>query len=272
MPKKPSASAPAAREKRRRTVLIGAICAVAVTAIVVCVILFSGRADKPAETKAQPTAAALDESLLKGETMAVDPIVGSWVSYADGKKITYTFDDDGCAIYRSEDGSASEYHFEIQGDRFIQTSGEKRRVFIWSPVATGFVADHEYGEAADITARVREQIENFSGYMYVDGDYLWFGQLCLCAEEKLTGSDSDSLVGSWTGAAGDRVTLTADGAYHYRDMKLDYDGTYRIDEETGNLILHLDGTDDSVLVPGEWQVNGRVMHMRKRYYFRDTAE
>ena len=222
-----------------------------------------------APTSPDPT---LDEAMLRGEKADAALFTGSWVSYPNGNKITYTFDDDGCAIFLNDEGEGSEYHFEIEDDRIVMTSGEKRRVYIWSPRAVTFIADYQYGEAANITELIREQIRDFGGYMYVRDDYLYIGRLCMCLKERLESDDDDSIVGSWAGADGDTVTFTADGGYHYRDQGLDYDGTYEIDRDADRLILSLPGTDDSVLTGSAWSVKGRLLRLGKHYYFRNIDE
>ena len=226
----------------------------------------SDSASTAAPTAPLPT---VDEAYLHGEAVSAEMFIGSWVTYSGESEVIYTFDDDGCAIFQYASGGGAEYHWKLEGDRIILTSGEKRKVYIWAPRAVTFIADHQYGEAANVTALVRDQIADFTGFAYVEGDYLYMGRICLCRRETLDSFDDRSLAGSWTGCDGDRVTFTEDGAYHYRCEGYDYDGSYRIDDD-GRLILHLDGTDDSVLSDPEWGVSGRVLHLQKHYYFRDA--
>ena len=257
-------------------ILCAAACVLLIAGAVILIIALRG--DSPASvsgtepadaTASEATASEPDEALLHGEPVAAELLVGSWVSYTDGMKLIYSYDDDGCAVFRSDNGAVSEYHYEIQGDRVIMTGGEKRKVYIWTPLAETFISDHPYGETAHLTSLIREQVEDFSGYLYVQGDYLYSGKLCMCREDQLDGYDDSSLVGSWTGAAADRVTFTADGGYHYREMSYDYDGTYRYDAEADKLTLILDG-EGTVLSDADWDLNGRVLRIQKRYYFRDN--
>lgn len=258
------------------------LCAVLLI-LTLAVLLLGGCSSDEASSAATPDESApasapaaqdptIDDKMLHGETADAGLFIGSWVSYPKGNKVTYTFDDDGCAIFLNAEGNGSEYHYEVEGDRIIMTSGEKRRIYIWSERALTFLADNQYGEISHLTALIREKIEDFSGYMYVKDDYLYLGMLCMCRTEQMSGFDDDSLVGNWTGADGDRVTFTADGAYSYIEYGIEYNGTYSIDEENDRLILSLPGTDDSVLTGVQWGVGGRVLHLGKHYYYRDTDE
>lgn len=245
-------------------------------------LLLAGCSDDAASSK--PDSATADEATGANEQGTVDEewlhgtdvdralIVGTWVSYLGDRRVEYAFDDDGCSFVTYEGYESAEYQYEIQGDRFIRSRGENRQVYIWSERAVTFIADHEYGEAANLKALIGDRIENFAGYMYVQGDYMYLGKLVLCRKEKTEGFDSESIVGSWTGVEGDRVTFTADGAYHYRQEGHDYNGTFSVDEATGDLNLVLDGNPGITLKPGEWDIFGRVLRLREICYFRDSEE
>lgn len=262
-----------ARTPDKRTILIISAVILATAVVIALVILLSHKPAEKAPAAPSPTVAPLDESLLHGEPAKAELFTGTWISYANGSQLTYTYDDDGCAIFRHENGSVSEYHYEIQDDRVIQTRGDKRQVYIWSPVAITFFTDRTYGESSDITYQIGERIGDFAGFMYVKGDYLFIGRLCMCREEAAHASDGNtSLEGVWTGTSGDRVTFTADGQYHYREKGVDYDGTYSCNEAEHKLYLTLEGEGTSVLSDTEWGIDGRVLHLQSHYYFRDPVE
>lgn len=254
--------------KRSIMILAAAIAVIVIAAAVTVILIVTGA--KPAET-VQPTEATTNsELILSGEPARADLLVGSWVSYFSGKRIVYVYDDDGCADFSDEDG-ATHYHYKTEGDHLIQTSDTSHQVYIWTPAAKTFIADHSYGEARNIIALAGEQIEDLYGYVYVEGDYLYLGKLIFCREERLVDDGNNSLVGSWTGAAGDRLAFDADGAYHYREESYDYHGTYQLSEDGKELTLQMEGQSGSVLLDGEWEVSGRILRSRNRYYFRDEG-
>ena len=193
-------------------------------------------------------------------------ITGDWITYSEGELCSYSCDGSKATFI---DGHGHETVYDCSfGDKTVTFSNDDdTRVYIWSREASTYVADHEYGEYQKLIAEKSEEIEHFSGYMTVDGDFLYMGAMCFCRESKLSGYTDASLAGEWIGAAGDKLSMSSDGGYHYVNYGLTYDGKYRVDDESGQLILTLEG-EDIVLNPENWGINGRVMHMSAQFYYR----
>ena len=151
------------------------------------------------------------------------------------------------------------------------TNDEKTQVYIWDEQAVTFMCDHPYGEMNTLMVEKMKENKDFKGYMYVDGDFLYVGKLCLCRSERLEGFDDGSLVGEWVGAAGDKLSFDSDGGYYYKDSGYEYNGTYELNEEDSELTLILGG-EGTVLEGPQWGVNGRVLNIQDQYYFRASAE
>ena len=225
------------------------------TAIVICAI-------------ATVISAAVIAAVLMFGYRPDDRLVGSWISYYNGETVTYSYDGSK-ATFSDSHGNTTEYDYTVSGDTITLTNGKKTMVYLWTPDAVDFIADHEYGEARQLEADQAGQTENFKGYAYVKSDFLYIGTLCMCREDKLDGFTDTSLEGEWLGAAGDRLSFDADGGYHYKECGLSYDGTYEIDEDADKLTLTL--SDDTIVYEDEqWGVSGRVFHINNQYYFRMT--
>ena len=213
-------------------------------------------------------AAAIILVFVFGKKTAPDQLNGRWISYSAGMQVVYEYGD-GKATFSDANGNESAYDYVIEDDRVILTNEDKRQVYLWTPDAVTLMSEHEYGEVGQIMSDEAEKTEDFAGYIYVEGDYLYVGRLCMCREDRLDGFDDTSIVGRWTGCAGDLVTFTADGGYHYRDYGFDYDGKYAVDGDNLKLTL---GDQTTLLRDAEWGVSGRVLHIRNQYYFRNTDE
>ena len=194
-----------------------------------------------------------------------DMIKDTWKTYLNGEEMTFVCDG-AKATFADSDGCETVNDYTIDGNTVTFNDGEHTQVYIWSGEASSFIADHEYGESQQIIANKAEEIENFKGYMTVDGDFLYLGSMCMCRESAMEGYTDTSPVGEWTGAAGDKLTITADGGYHYIDCGLTYDGSYSIDKD-GRLNLKL-GEDTITLDTDNWGIEGRVLQMSSQYYFR----
>lgn len=191
---------------------------------------------------------------------------GSWISYYKGLTVTYSYDN-GTAVFSDSAGNESTNTYNVNGNSVIFTGEEKVRVYEWSPVAVNFLADHQYGEIRQIVSQRAQEVENFNGYMYTDGDFLYVGMLCMCNSEKLSGYDNPTLGGEWLGASGDIIEFKANGGYSYREFGTNYDGEYSIDSDTGALVTVVE--DKSATVEAdEWGINGRVLNIKDQYYFR----
>ena len=199
-----------------------------------------------------------------------DRIEGEWKSYVNDKEITYTFSG-GHAVFADDSGTATEYDYTISGSDIVFKNSNKEKHYKWTADAVIFLSSHQYGEVQKLLSIERAEDKNFSGYMYVDGDFLYIGMICMCRAERMTGYTDDSIEGDWIGAAGDKVSFNSDGSYYYKDYGQEYNGTYSVDKDESKLILTL-GDDSTVYHDAQWGINGRVLNIEKQYYFRDSEE
>lgn len=207
---------------------------------------------------------------VHGEPIRADLLQGEWVTYYNGLRIEYIYDGAGNAVFTDASGNSAEYQYTTQGDRLIQTSGEKKQVYLWSDAAVHLLSDHTSVESTRMVSDLYDEIEDFNGFIYVDGDILYIGRLVMCREEAMTQGD-DSLVGSWIGTQGDCVTFTEDGEYHYREEGVDYDGKYDLLEDGAHLKLIL-GKYSTTYTEEDWGVKGRTLYLNQRYYFRENGK
>ena len=193
-------------------------------------------------------------------------IKGEWRSYRGDLGLTYSFGEDGKAVFADDEGNIGEYTYSFDDGFLTLYNGEKTYVYQWSDIAVNFLCDNQYGEIRNIIALRADEIEDFSGYAYCDGDFLYIGLLNFCRTSKLDTDAGEGLQGRWIGTAGDRLSFGSDGSYAYREYEVDYNGTYSVDD-SGDLILTLKG-QDSVVEKDKWGIEGRTLRISDRYYFR----
>lgn len=192
---------------------------------------------------------------------------GSWTTYYNDSVYTYVIHDDGTALLTDDNGNEAEYTYTLDGDILVMSHIGTNTTYVWNSRAAGFVADHEYGEINSIYANTYGDYENFSGFVYVSGDFLYFGNYTYCKTEKLEGYDESGLADRWIGAQGDTVTMTVNGKYTYKNYGATYKGTYAVGDD-GSLTLALDDTP-TVLDKDGWDLSGRVLRIDDLYYFRE---
>ena len=248
---------------KKKLIITAALCVILAAVVIIVILCPKG--------KSQPASATRDEPVTiqrtPGVTVSPELFAGSWVTYTNGLRVEYTYDDAGSATFSDANGNESVYHYEIDGDLIILTREEKRQVYLWSPEAVRLIPDHAYGEMMQIIYDTGLEIDDLAGCMYVDGDFLYVGKLTMCREEKLDPEEDASLEGSWIGAAGDRITFNADGTYDYREEGNDYHGRFKLDDTGEQLTITLSG-ESTVYTHDDWHIHGNMLHIQKRYYFK----
>ena len=247
----------------RKAIVICIICTVISAAITVSVLVMGNKPD-------DSVIAEKPDDIIITENPDGDSLIGEWMTYSGGKTVTYSFDGSK-AVLTDADGDESVYDYTIDGNVITLSNSAKTKRFEWTSSAVRFQCDHAYGEARGLLAEKQEKDSDFTGYMYVDGDFLYIGALCMCDASRMDGYTDTSLVGEWVGAAGDKLRFGSDGSYYYKDSGIDYNGTYTVDEGSDTLTLFLGG-EGTLLDGPAWGVSGRVLHINDQYYFRTETQ
>lgn len=243
---------------------------VALLAVMLCA---CGNSEKKDTSKASaPATVAATEFVITACTAdeAADfqkNLVGSWSSYnKDGVAYTYIFDDKGGVSYQKDGEDAVAYTYAFEKDYLTIKSDKKSFVYQCSRDAVGMMAKLKDGEWQNAYADVETRVEGFNGCVYIDGDILYLGSVCLCRTDKLN-SENMSVEGEWIGAVGDVIAFNADGSYHYTDHATEYDGSYTVDLKKNELALTLAGKTTNY-TKGMWGLAGIVFHIGNQYYFK----
>ena len=260
-------SAHSAHSSRARTAALRLICA-ALAVIIAAALCSCGSST---ESKDSPATQAVGETIRTVGTEAqADLLIGKWVSYLDGLRFTAEYTADGSLTYIDANEDVYEYTYTVEGDRVTLTKDNKRQDYLWTADALTFILDHRSGEAEQLIYEGSSVIEDMSGYIYVNGDFLYIGKMCMCRESALDGAEDQTLAGTWIGAEGDKVVFDAEGGYHYRQFSEDFDGEYIYDEAAGTLKLIMSNKSNTYSGE-EWGIEGRVLHIKNMYYFREMT-
>ena len=267
------------QKAKRKTIIYMVIALVGSLAIIVGILFYfniKGEEEvkrlEAAEASAAATEAATEFTIVPctdEEAASLSKgIVGAWSSYnKEGEPYTYSFDKDGKVRYQIHDHDPIDYTYTVKDGYLTIQNDDSKFVYQCSKDAVGMMARLHNGEWQTDFTKIAETVPDFNGCVYIDGDILYLGKVCLCRSDALKDADNAALEGDWVGVIGDTISFKSDGKYEYVENAEKFYGTYTVDNDKQTLTLKL-SEEPVVYKKGEWGIDGRVFFIKGRYYFK----